>query len=196
MILDCVRHGVTASNLAGRFNDSEDEGLAPEGIEAFRRVSLDSALYDLVFVSTLRRCVETAERLGLRKWVGEPRIAELGFGIFKGLTPSECEAKHPEAWRDFSAFRADYTVPGGESRSQYLARVASWLEDAARAQHRRVLAITHGGTIDLIYRMATGLPMHGGSQIFAGANLARSRFEVDWPQLRLVAFDETLAASI
>ena len=195
MILDCIRHGVTASNLAGRFNDSENEGLAAERIDLFERAFLDAASYDMVFVSTLRRCVETAERLGLREWISEARIAELRFGIFKGLTPAQCEAKHPEAFRAFSALDADYAHPGGESRAEHLSRVSSWLEETARLSPRRVLAITHGGVIDFLYRTATDHPLHGGGQIFAGANLARSRFEVDWPRLRLIIFNEPLVAT-
>jgi len=58
MILDCIRHGITASNLAHRFNDCEDEPLLPEVQAALAGVSFPTEGYDLVHVSPLRRCVE------------------------------------------------------------------------------------------------------------------------------------------
>jgi broad specificity phosphatase PhoE len=55
-----------------------------------------------------------------------------------------------------------------------------------------VLAITHGGTIDFLYRMATAEPIHGGDEIFAGSNASLSRFEVEYPVLRLLTFAVSL----
>jgi len=56
----------------------------------------------------------------------------------------------------------------------------------------RVLAVTHGGTMDFLYRMGAGHPMHGGDAIFGGENLSRSSFRVEWPAVELLAFNEPL----
>jgi hypothetical protein len=55
-----------------------------------------------------------------------------------------------------------------------------------------VLEITHGGTIDFLYRMATAQPLHGGNRIFAGSHVALSRFELEYPALRLITFAVSL----
>ena len=78
MILHCIRHGVTPSNLAGRFNDSEDESIDASAVEVLKTLAIGAEAYDRVYVSPMRRCIETAEHLGLRDWTLEPRIAERG----------------------------------------------------------------------------------------------------------------------
>ena len=79
MILDCIRHGVTASNLEFRFNYSHDEALAPAALVALAELrAIEAAHYDLVYVSPMRRAEETARRLGVdRHWVAENVDREL-----------------------------------------------------------------------------------------------------------------------
>jgi len=60
------------------------------------------------------------------------------------------------------------------------------------AVHRRVLAITHGGTIDFLYRLAVGIAMHGSERIYSGGNATLAIFDVDWPNVRLIDFDAPL----
>ena len=194
MILHCVRHGATASNLAHRFNDSEDEPLLPEQVTALRRVPFDADAYDVVHVSPLCRSIETAEALGVASWVLEPRLAERRLGHFQGLTPDACATRHAASFAAFSRFDADYVIPGGESRAEHLARVLEWLEETCRFTSGRVLAVTHGGVIDFLYRIATEHPLHGGDRIFAGENASLSSFEVHWPRVELLEFSTPLAA--
>jgi broad specificity phosphatase PhoE len=192
MILDVVRHGVTPSNLGHRFNDSEDEPLAPEAVAELAAITFDASEYDRLFVSHLRRAVETAERLGLPAWTLEPRLAERRLGVFQGLTEAQCRGRHGAAFEAFSRFDADFCIPAGESRGEHLARVQAWLEEVSLGDAGRVLAITHGGVIDFLYRLAEGRPIHGGP-FDGGANLARSRFAIEWPAIRLIAFSERLS---
>jgi broad specificity phosphatase PhoE len=196
MIIDCIRHGATASNLANRFTASLDEALTSEEEARLRVIRFDGSSYDQIFVSPLRRCVQTAECLGLGEWITEPRIAERGLGVFAGLTSDECASRHREAFEAFLAFDADYTIPEGESRGGHLARVLSWLEQIAQCKAARVLAITHGGTIDFLYRMAMAQPIHGGDEIFGGSNATLSRFEVEYPVIRLITFAASLESPI
>lgn len=185
MLLHCLRHGATVANLAHRFNP-EDDPLHSDTVVELRRFAGLTGVYDRVYVSSLPRAVQTAKHLGLTGWTVEPRIAERGLGAFAGLTAEECRTRYAEAFADFSRFDAEPAIPGGESRAEHLARVLSWLEEAATRQ--RVLAVTHGGTIDFLYRMATGSPMHGGSEIFGAENLSLSIFKVIWPDVKLEAF--------
>ncbi len=192
MILHCIRHGVTPSNLAGRFNDSEDESIDASAVEVLKTLEVGPEAYDRVYVSPMRRCIETARHLGLRDWTLEPRIAERGLGVFQGLTPNECQTLYGEPFDAFQRFEAEPAIPQGESRGAHLARVKGWLEEMSRAGLDRVLAITHGGVIDFLYRLSGAHPIHGGERIFGGENLALSSFEVDWPRVRLLDFSKTL----
>jgi broad specificity phosphatase PhoE len=193
MLLHCIRHGVTPSNLAGRFNDSEAETIDASAVEVLRTLTLKGEAYDRVYVSPMRRCIETAEYLGLSQWTLEPRIAERGLGVFQGLTPNECQALLGDPFDAFSRLEAEPAIPEGESRRAHLARVKAWLEEVSRAGLDRVLIITHGGVIDFLYRMSGAHPIHGGERIFAGENLALSSFEIDWPHVKLLGFSEPLA---
>src|SRR5262249_40906406 len=121
------------------------------------------------------------------------------FGIFEGLTADECRTRFASEFARFVTFDADFVVPGGESRAQHLQRIVVWLRDVAiefgggvGAASHRVLAITHGGTIDFLYRAAIGVPLHGGQRIHSGEHATLAIFEGDWPNVRLVDFDAPL----
>jgi len=190
MILDCIRHGATESNLAGRFNGSSLEGITIGQRAALEQVRFDASPYDAVFVSDLPRCVETAVSLGLTGFQLEPRLQERGLGVFEGLTPAECRDRFAEDFARFLMFEADFVIPGGESRAQHFSRLSQWL--AELEPMGRVLAVTHGGTIDFLCRLGNGWRLHGGDTIHSSANAHLSRFDLDWPVVRLLAFNQQL----
>jgi broad specificity phosphatase PhoE len=193
MLLHCLRHGASVANLAHRFNP-EDDPLHERTIATLRRFGGLTIGFDRVYVSPLRRAVQTADLLGLSDWTLEPRIVERRLGVFAGLTAAECEARHARAFEDFGRLEAEPSIPEGESRSAHLARLTSWLEEVSADSAESVLAVTHGGVIDFLFRMGSGRPLHGGAEVFGGDNLSLSTFEVAWPQVRLVAFSTPLAA--
>ena len=87
-----------------------------------------------------------------------------------------------------------FEIPDGETRAQHWSRVSAWLEEVAAGGADAVLAVTHGGVIDFLYRQATGHPLHGSGMLFGGENLARSRFEINPAgAVSLIAFAEPLA---
>ena len=65
-----------------------------------------------------------------------------------------------------------------------------WLQELGSL--RRVLAITHGGTIDFLYRMAQGIDLHGGTKIFSASTASLSTFDVRLPRVELIAYDRRL----
>jgi len=190
MRLTCLRHGRTVENAKGVYAGASDGVLADDERSRLGRVRFDASQYDTIFCSPSGRCVDTARALGVRSWIPEPRIAERDFGVFEGLSGAECEARYPDEYRAFRRFDAEYRPPDGESRAEHLARVVAWLQ--ATRTHRRVLAITHGGTIDFLYRLACAIDLHGGPSLFSASNASLSTFVVRWPDLELVEFDAPL----
>jgi 2,3-bisphosphoglycerate-dependent phosphoglycerate mutase len=185
--LHCLRHGVTSGNLQGCRQGVHDSALTDAQLAALSGVRFDYSGYDSVYCSPRRRCRDTANALGIKSCIDEPRLAERHFGVFEGLSTDECQRRFPVEFAAFQRFDADYQIPDGESRASQLARVLNWLEEVATRP--RVLAITHGGTIDLLYRMATGNALHEGPTIFAASNASVSIFEVRWPTIALIAYD-------
>lgn len=192
MILHCLRHGLTLGNRQGIFQGWSDGTLTPEQVSSLEAVRFDASTHDAVYCSPLGRCRQTARSLGIVDPILDPRIRERNLGVFEGLSFAECQGRFPEDLASFLRFDATYTIPGGESRAEHLARIEEWLGEIA--QHRRVLAITHGGVIDFLYRMGTGSDLHGGSTIFAASNASLTSFDVAAAQVRLLAYDVPLIA--
>lgn len=191
MIVDVIRHGLTAANLAGRFN-VDDELLTPDEFERLQGAGFRAADYRCVFSSPARRCLDTAMALGLEVQHIDARLAERRFGIFAGLTPSECRQTHGQAFEAFSRFDGEFVIPGGESRSQHFDRLSACFGEISRRNDDPVLVITHGGTLDFLYRIAHGVPLYGGNKIHAGQNAAVSCFSVEWPRIEMISFSTPL----
>lgn len=194
MFIHCLRHGITEANQSHRFNGALDDPLTEGQRAILQAVQFDHSRYDGIYCSPLRRAIETARCLKIPHWITEPRIAERHLGIFQGLTAEECHERYPDEFAAFLAFDAEFVIPDGESRGQNLARVLEWVQEVSHRDsppvrlRQRVLAITHGGTIDFLYRLGKRMPVHGGTQIFASENATLSIFEVHWPDVRLVDF--------
>ncbi|SUY29529.1 phosphoglycerate mutase [Bordetella parapertussis] len=62
-----------------------------------------------------------------------------------------------QAWRSRDPLRA---LEGGETLGQFQARIIATVDDlAARHASERILAVTHGGALDIIWRHASGVPL-------------------------------------
>ena len=191
MYVSCLRHGVTALNARGVFSGTGEEGLTEDQHRALEAIDFDATGFDAVYCSPATRCKETARFLGLTHLAEEPRLAERHLGIFEGLTPAQCHRLHSAEFEAFQRLDADFIIPGGESRAQHLERIVEWLIEVSIYQH--VLAVTHGGTIDFLFRLGTGGVVHGGDELFAGPNAALSVFEVSWPAVSVVEHGVLLA---
>jgi 2,3-bisphosphoglycerate-dependent phosphoglycerate mutase len=158
-----IRHGETAWNAEHRIQGHLDIPLSPAGVRqsALLAERLASEQVDAVYSSQLLRAwltaVPVAERLGLEV-VAEPRLRERAFGIFEGLTLEEIAARHPEAFRRWRSREPDWQLQGGETGQQLIDRVLSVLHEIAlRHPGQTVVAVTHGGVLDVAYRAARSL---------------------------------------
>jgi probable phosphoglycerate mutase len=122
-----------------------------------------------VGTSDLSRARHTAEivavALGVPVGLVDPDLREQRFGRFEGLTPRECEERHPEEWARYVA-EPHVGPPGGESRAAVLERVVRAVEAAAARLSGPALLVTHGGAIRALLGVipatvgapATGVP--------------------------------------
>ena len=141
-LFNFVRHGETDWNAERRLqgqldiplNDvgrrqSEQCGSTLRGLIAARR----KAPADFAFISSpLSRACETMEilRSGLDLprdgYAIEPRLAELSFGRWEGLTYAEVRALDGAVLAVRERDKWNFTTPDGESYAGLLARVRAW----------------------------------------------------------------------
>ncbi len=168
-----VRHGQCVWNLEGRRHGLLDSPLTPLGEQQARLigrrlVSLrDPERKIRVVSSPLLRARRTAELvaapLGIERVEFEPRLRELNFSAWQGLTDNEVRERFPDQWRERVKDKWHYVLPGGESYAQGTRRVAEWADGLD--DHEVVIAIAHQGIgrairahlLDLDPRVALGL---------------------------------------
>jgi probable phosphoglycerate mutase len=165
-----VRHGESAAAIEGEsfqlVDGHGDPPLAPEGREQAEHVGERLAReggIDAVYVTTLRRTVETAapfvRRLGddAPPVTVEPDLREVHLGEWEGgLFRRKVMERDPVAVRMLTEERWD-VIPGAEPADSFAERVRT----AVRRIHdahpdQRVAVFTHGGVIGRILSEASG----------------------------------------
>jgi probable phosphoglycerate mutase len=162
-----VRHGETDWNRQLRFQGQIDVPLNAAGHEQARRMAaaLAGEPVDAIVCSDLLRTRQTAapleSALGLRA-SAHGAWREQSFGVLEGLDVPSIQSQHPQLWAHWLRHDADYALPEGECTSRFCGRVRAALHELAQ-QHagRRVVVVTHGGVLDMLWRTAHTLPLHG-----------------------------------
>ena len=163
-----IRHGETDWNRQHRFQGQIDVPLNAIGLEQADRLSrrLADEPVDVLVCSDLQRARSTAEALsrvrGLQPVI-EPLWREQGFGVLEGLDVGTIQQRQADLWSQWTRHDADYALPGGgESNQAFHARVMRAMQVLLVAHAgRRVVVVTHGGVLDMLWRTAHALPLHG-----------------------------------
>lgn len=162
-----IRHGLTDWNRELRFQGQTDIPLNDAGQAQAARLGarLATERHDALFSSDLTRARQTAAPVAAA-W-GLPAVALAGlreqhFGILEGLTAPTIQHRHPDLWARWLEADADFAPPGGESTRQFHTRVLEAVKQlAALGAGQRLTVVTHGGVLDMLWRTAHGLPLHG-----------------------------------
>jgi len=190
MELHVIRHCQTVANQSDILQGWSDSPLVPEQVEAFQVISFNASIYDAIFSSDSGRCMETCSALRLSGVTTDARLRERNFGVFENTSHSVLSEKFQNEYTQFQELSADYQPSEGESRKQHFDRLSSWFQSILH--YDRVLAVSHGGTLDFLYRLARGIDLHGGEQIFDGENAAISEFRLNWPEVQVIRFNVAL----
>jgi broad specificity phosphatase PhoE len=160
-LLALLRHGPTEWNAARRLQGHRDIPLSPVGRDQVGhwRLPPELAVWQWL-TSPLRRASETAELLGVAQARREPRLTEMDWGEWEGLTLAELDRIPAAALAERAAAGLDFQPPGGESPRQVQARLLPLLAEIAR-DGRPTGGITHKGVIRAVYALASGWNMLG-----------------------------------
>jgi len=158
-----VRHGETEWNRDLRYQGKTDIELSPRGEEQARLLAerLAHQKIHAIYSSDLKRAWATAAAIaachGLDV-VAEPRLREMGFGVWEGLTHSEIQGRFPEEMVRWEADPLSETPPGGESMGQVVERVIETLRDIVRRHPGEVvLIVAHGVSLRALLCKALGI---------------------------------------
>jgi probable phosphoglycerate mutase len=158
-----VRHGETNWNAERRMQGHIDIPLNANGISQAERLA--NALirvkhsFDVIYSSDLERALHTANAVARALSLDvqiTPRLRERNVGKLQGLLLAEAPVLLPEIWQRHIARELDHDLGGGESIRTFHQRMQEILELFLN-EHRgqSVLAVSHGGSLDMIYRIVT-----------------------------------------
>lgn len=144
-----IRHGKTKGNEEKRYIGKTDESLSENGIAEIKQYRYPSA--DCIYVSPMKRCIETAEYIYPEKKIRVCReLRETDFGEFEGKNYEELKGnlKYQE-WLDSNG---QLPFPNGESREQFTKRCIEGFQKIISTyikaeQEKTVALVVHGGTI-------------------------------------------------
>ena len=160
-----VRHGETAWNVEGRIQGHldiplNDIGLAQAAVVGTR---LSGENFDAIYSSDLIRAYRTASPVVANPEIDivrDERLRERNLGVLQGLTGEEAVIAQPAAWKVLKSREPDLALAGGESLGGFSRRILDFVEKILVAHAgRRILAVTHGGALDVVYRHANRMPL-------------------------------------
>ena len=178
-----------------------DPPLDETGREQARRLAVRLASMDRpagVFVSPLRRCVETAQpfldRASLDATADED-IAEVHIGGWEGVRFEDLLLNDEVIRRRFHEQEAMFDLaPGGETGQELRARVVPAVERLIEPIERgNVVIITHGGVINAYLGHVMGLPQ---PMFFLPENSSVNTVEVDGGSRRIRFLSDTAHLSL
>lgn len=154
-----IRHGETDWNVEARLQGARDIPLNADGRAQASRcgdilrdlIDVDERMVEtLDFVSSpLVRARQTMELM--REALGidreayrlDPRLTEVSFGSWEGLTLAEVSARDPGAVAARERDKWNYVPAGGESYAAMSLRMQDWYASLTRD----TVVVAHGGTL-------------------------------------------------
>ena len=158
-----IRHAATAWTAQGRFQGQTDISLSLHGRRQVTALSqrLVAEPLHLLYASDLQRAWETAQAIAVPRALhvhAEPRLREMAFGRWEGLTYAEIQQQDAESLADWEHDQLHRAPPGGETLLQMTERIrAVYASILVAGQDKTVGLVSHGGPLQLLLCLALGL---------------------------------------
>lgn len=167
-----IRHGQTDWNQQGRFQGQSDLPLNSLGLRQ-AQVAGQAAARALkgerpraIYASDLRRAWQSAEAVRAAfpdgtsvPLIAEPRLREMAFGDWEGMTYAEIQARYSSALQRWEADLENNAPPNGETLRQMAQRVQAALNDLLQTHpDGAILLVGHGGPLQLLIALSLNLP--------------------------------------
>ncbi len=159
MRVDLLRHGETVGGA--RYRGRLDDALTPEGWRQMEEGIAGIDDWRRIVTSPLVRCAAFAEAAARRfdlPLTVDPRLREIDFGAWDGMTADQIVAVDRVALEKFWADPAANPPPGGEPMADFSCRVEEGFRDLLRYREP-TLVVAHGGPIRVIRSLVEGVSM-------------------------------------
>lgn len=176
-----IRHGQTDWNAADRWQGHSDVPLNEVGRRQAQSLArrLSSWPISTVYSSDLKRAAETARILAAAldlEPVYDSAWRERRGGKFEGLTASQIEQQHPQAWA--RVLRGVIDPPGGEMNAELHERVtAAFDELLGRHKDETIAVVSHGGALRKLIGYVLDLPPDHSPRLHLDGNTGISIVE-------------------
>ncbi len=158
-----VRHGETNWNVEKRMQGHTDIPLNAHGLTQAKRLAAAfqqlGHQFDSVYASDLQRALHTAHEIANPFNLTVQTLSDLRerhVGRLQGLLLADAPKVEPDLWQRHLARELDFDLGGGESIVQFHARMSRVLDYFLKTHPgEQVLAVSHGGALDMIYRIVT-----------------------------------------
>ena len=178
--IDLIRHG---EPVGGRkYRGQIDDPLSEKGWGQMQSAVGDFALWQHIISSPLSRCHEFAQDLAQKRNIPlslEPRLQEIGFGVWEGRTSAEISADDADLLFNYKRDPITYQPHGAEKVADFYQRVsAAWNEISAQHIGQHLLIVCHAGVIRMILAHVLGMPAANAYRIQV-ASAAVSRIIIE-----------------
>ena len=188
-----IRHAEAEGNLYRIAQGQHESSLTDRGrrqVQALER-RFAGVRIDAVYASDLYRTRATAAAIYKPKGLPlhpAPGLREICVGDWEGRTWGDIARQYPQEMADFGSRMDRWSIPGAETPAQVLARVRGTVEDIARENPGRTLALfSHGYAIRLLLANLQGISLRDtGEKSPTGDNTAVSLLEWNGESLRVV----------
>lgn len=161
-LIDLMRHGESVGG--SRYRGQIDDTLSEKGWSEMRAAVGREYPWDVIVTSPLLRCRAFAEDLGARCCIPveiEPRLKELGFGVWQGKTGEEIRTLYDPGvvqrfYRDPMNNRPDDAEGLGDFHERV---VAAWRDTLDRHAGKHILMVCHAGIVRLVIAYILDIPL-------------------------------------
>lgn len=177
-MLDLIiaRHGQTVADIENRMEGRADFPLTYLGEEQAEKLAYwlrENILLDFIISSPLKRASQTSNIISnicSREIIYDERLMEWNNGKLAGLLKSEADEKYPMPKGGRKYFQKMYEV---ESIIDFRARAEEFIAEIldkydSDKEERRILIISHGGTINMLIQSFLNMPIKNSIRICSG----------------------------
>lgn len=195
MNLILVRHGETDWNTERRWQGQLDVPLNGKGQWQARRVAQALADWPItrLISSDLQRALVTAESIAAacgRPVKTDPRLREMGFGAWEGLTYNEIMESDADSYTLWKENPFLHAPSGAETLDVAGRRIVHAWQEIEREYAETIVLVSHGGTLRILLRHLLGLPPEAYWQ-FKIDNASLSHVQINPVGNTLISINDT-----